>query len=150
MTERIDRAWTVGPYTFEAVSRHGFPEPKYPPVMYRYHIDGKRVDNELYQSLDRAIVAAVGARHTGPRGAGGPGVGTAADWFCKMIELDEAEAEEREQVDCPGANASWTTSTNQPDPACRGCGATYLDLGESRPQVSGYHHLGVVPPHVAR
>jgi hypothetical protein len=181
MAERVDHRWTVGPYTFEAVSRHGFPEPQYPPVMYRYKIADKRVDNELYESLDRAMVAAVGARHMGPRGAGGPGVGTAADWFCRMIDLDEAEAEERAQApsepvfcqdelcpwtsahaagepdgctggtpasgDCPGSGQSWTTSTNAPDPACRRCGATFTELGVDRPQMSGYHHLGVVPTH---
>ena len=89
--ERIDHAWVVGPYTFQAVSRHGFPEPEYPPVMYRYHIDGKRVDSEMYASLDRALVSAVGARHLGPRSAAGPGVGTPADWFCVMIGLTEDE-----------------------------------------------------------
>jgi hypothetical protein len=160
MAERYPNRWTVGPYTIFEVAGHGFPRPDYPELMYRYEIDGKRVDNELYVSLDRALVAAVGARHMGPRGAGGPGVGTAADWFCKMIDLDEAEAEEREQAEptlaapeqCSGAGRSWTTSTNAPDPACRVCAVTYRELGVDRPEqvFGGYSHLGHLPPHVAR
>jgi hypothetical protein len=43
--------------------------------------------HEWYASLDMALIAAVGEKYTGPRGAGGPNVGTAADWFAKMIGM---------------------------------------------------------------
>lgn len=153
--ERVDHRWTVGPYTFEAVSRHGFPEPDYPPVMYRFLIDGQRVDAEMYRSLDRALVAAVGARHMGPRSAGGPGVGTAADWFCKMIDLDEAEAEQRteapaEPAACVGSGRGWMAVSDSHDPACSSCGVKPGELGVGKPVRHGLGYLGLVPPHVAK
>lgn len=89
-TERIPDRWTVGPYEFQAVENHGFPEPEYPPVMYRFKIDGVS-NSELYRTLDRAIVSAIGQKHTGPRMASGGGTGTAADWFCVMVGLDHVE-----------------------------------------------------------
>lgn len=49
---------------------------------------GKPKLGELYDSLEHAMVAAVGEKYTGQRGAGGTGVGTAADWFMKMIGAD--------------------------------------------------------------
>lgn len=48
--------------------------------------DGTK-SGEYYGSLEMAMVAAVGQKYTGRRGAGGEGVGTAADWFAKMIGL---------------------------------------------------------------
>jgi hypothetical protein len=48
--------------------------------------DGTK-SSEFYSSLEMAMVAAVGQMYTGRRGAGGEGVGTAADWFAKMIGL---------------------------------------------------------------
>lgn len=155
--ERVDSRWTVGPYAFEAVSRHGFPEPEYPPVMYRFTIDGQRVDSEMYLSLDRALVAAVGARHMGPRSAGGPGVGTAADWFCKMIDLDEVEEEQQlkiveveipEAKQCPGSGRGWRRAEGVPGhPECVHCEATPRDLDAPEPAPRGFGYLGVVPPH---
>lgn len=44
---------------------------------------------EFHVSLDRALIALVAEKYTGPRGAGGPGVGTAADWFARMIGMDQ-------------------------------------------------------------
>lgn len=44
---------------------------------------------EYHRTLDRALIAAVGEKYTGPRGAGGTGVGTAADWFARMIGMDQ-------------------------------------------------------------
>jgi hypothetical protein len=79
--------WTIGEWTFYEV--HGLTghEGK---ALFGFG-DGTRDSNgdpkygELYNSLDHAMVAAVGEKHTGPRGAGGSGVGTAADWFMRMI-----------------------------------------------------------------
>lgn len=53
---------------------------------------GKPRTGELFNSLDRALIAWVGEKYTGPRGAGGTGVGTAADWFARMIGMDQLVA----------------------------------------------------------
>lgn len=148
MTERVDHRWTVGPYTFEAVSRHGFP-PEYPEVMYRFKIQGQRVDNEMFASLDRALVAAVGARYMGPRSASGPGVGTAADWFCLMIGLDEAEAVVPTDAPeaCSGSGRGWLASSED-DARCSVCMVSSQDLGLPRPARRGLGYAGLVPPHI--
>jgi hypothetical protein len=44
---------------------------------------------EGFNSLDHVMVAAIAEKYTGPRGAGGTGVGTAADWFMRMIGADQ-------------------------------------------------------------
>lgn len=81
----------IGEYTFFAVVGHGFPE--YDGVaLWRFGIDGRKKSGELYASLDHAMVAAVAEKHTGPRGAGGSGVGTAADWFMRMIGVEYVTA----------------------------------------------------------
>jgi hypothetical protein len=61
-------------YAYEKVSDPGEP--------------GKPKTGEWFASLDRALIGAVGEKYTGPRGAGGTGVGTAADWFARMIGMD--------------------------------------------------------------
>ena len=81
-------AWDVRPstgenegrtlYAYEPVSKPGEP--------------GNPNTGEWFTSLDRAMIAAVGEKYTGPRGAGGEGVGTAADWFARMIGMDELVA----------------------------------------------------------
>jgi hypothetical protein len=53
---------------------------------------GRPKTGELYNSLEHAMVAAVGEKYTGKRGAGGTAVGTAADWFMKMIGADQLQA----------------------------------------------------------
>lgn len=126
--ERVPNRWTVGPYEFEQVENHPFPQPEMPPVMYRFKIDGKS-NSEMYQSLDRAIISAVGQRNTGPRGAGGSGVGTAADWFAVMIGLDHVEDGEHvarvESVKAAEENAQtcWYTQSHTREfcgnPRCR-------------------------------
>jgi len=78
---------TIGPYTFEEVADHGFSQYE-GRTMWRFTIAGKPNNHELYESVDRALVSAVGERYTGQRGAGGSGVGTAADWFMAMIGAD--------------------------------------------------------------
>jgi len=45
--------------------------------------------SEWYNTLEHAMAAAIAEKYTGPRGAGGSGVGTAADWFMKMIGADQ-------------------------------------------------------------
>ena len=86
----------LGDWTFWEVWDHGFIGPEYDgkPLFGYENVSnpgtpGKPKLGEYHRSLDRAIVAAVGEKYTGPRGAGGTGVGTAADWFCKMIGMDQ-------------------------------------------------------------
>lgn len=152
MAERVDHRWTVGPYTFEAVSRHGFP-PEYPEVMYRFKIQGQRMDNEVFASLDRALVAAVGARHMGPRSASGPGVGTAADWFCVMIGLAEEEHQavavkqpvpEQPKL-CPGRGRRWAVLRHAP--ACPVCHQRPEDMGAEKPVEHSMGWYGTIPDH---
>lgn len=85
----------LGDWTFWEVWDHRFTGPEYdgkPLFGYEKISDpgepGKPKIREYHRSLDRAIIAAVGEKYTGPRGAGGEGVGTAADWFAKMIGMD--------------------------------------------------------------
>lgn len=47
--------------------------------------DPERHTGELYGLLEYAMAAAIAEKYTGRRGAGGTGVGTAADWFMRMI-----------------------------------------------------------------
>lgn len=49
---------------------------------------GKPKVIEWYRSPEHAMAAAIAAKYTGERGAGGTGVGTAADWFMRMIGAD--------------------------------------------------------------
>jgi hypothetical protein len=44
---------------------------------------------EWFNSLEHAMAAAIAEKYTGARGAGGTGVGTAADWFMRMIGADQ-------------------------------------------------------------
>lgn len=76
-------------YAYEPVSKPGEP--------------GKPNTGEWFASLDRAMIAAVGGKYTGPRGAGGTGVGTAADWFARMIGMDSLVA-----VDYPAGQKALT------------------------------------------
>ena len=95
--------WTalaqLGDWTFYEVQDHGFTGPEYDgKPMYAYEklsdrnpeglLGRKPKWGEFHRSLDRAMVAAVGEKYTGTRGAGGTAVGTAADWFCRMVGMD--------------------------------------------------------------
>lgn len=42
---------------------------------------------ELYATMDFCLVSMIGEKYTGMRGASGEGVGTAADWFAKMVGM---------------------------------------------------------------
>lgn len=83
---RFSNRWTVGEWTFYEVEDHGFEVLQDEPMFAFSESENDPPKNgELYPSLEYAMVAAVGEKYTGPRGAGGTGVGTAADWFMKMI-----------------------------------------------------------------
>lgn len=86
--------WEMPEVTFYQVEDHGFPAHEGRPL-YAYGKPGETNANgipktgELHVALDRALVAWVAEKYTGPRGAGGTGVGTAADWFMRMIGADQ-------------------------------------------------------------
>jgi hypothetical protein len=84
----------LGDWTFWAGDDHGFPSHE-GRTLYAFEKvsdpgePGKPKTGEWFVSLDRAMISAVGEKYTGPRGAGGAGVGTAADWFARMIGMDQ-------------------------------------------------------------
>lgn len=99
-------AGQINGWTFYEITDHGFGGPSEGRPLYgfgdgSYHDSGSRdgqpkTGGEWYNSLDHAMVAAIAEKHTGARGAGGTGVGTAADWFMRMIgagQIQEAGAE---------------------------------------------------------
>jgi hypothetical protein len=92
---RVVNYWELpGLGTLYEIEGHGFTGPEYEgKALYAYgkgeHDDrGRPKVGEYHRSLDRALIAMVGQKYTGPRGAGGTGVGTAADWFARMIGMD--------------------------------------------------------------
>lgn len=93
MNAGYTKRWEMPEVTFYQVEDHGFEQYNGRPL-YAYGKPGEVDDNgvprtgELHEALDRALVAWVAEKYTGPRGAGGAGVGTAADWFMKMIGAD--------------------------------------------------------------
>lgn len=114
------RRGTVGEWTFYEVADHGFSGSIKDQPLYGFTVtaEEKRDHNiaprigEMYGSLDHAMVAAIAEKHTGPRGAGGTGVGTAADWFMKMIgagQLQDAGAEGRSALT---EAIGWTERTS--------------------------------------
>ena len=98
---RVTNYWELpGLGTVYEIEGHGFTGPEYDgKPLYAYgkgeHDDrGRPKVGEYHRSLDRALISAVGEKYTGPRGAGGTGVGTAADWFARMIGMDQLVAPE--------------------------------------------------------
>jgi hypothetical protein len=88
--DRYTNRWTVGEWTFYQVEDHGFTGELEGKPLFGFTTEptaftGKPKLGELYDSLEHAMVSAVGEKYTGRRGAGGTGVGTAADWFMRMI-----------------------------------------------------------------
>lgn len=94
---RYTNRWEMPEVTFYQVEGHGF-EAHGDRPLYAYgkpnETDGRGIPKtgELYASLDRALISWVAEKYTGPRGAGGSGVGTAADWFARMIGMDQLVA----------------------------------------------------------
>lgn len=91
---KFTRRWEMPEVTFYEVSDHGF-QAHEGEALYAFgkpddmNDQGEPKVGDLYPALDRALVAWVGEKYTGPRGAGGTGVGTAADWFFRMISANE-------------------------------------------------------------
>lgn len=89
------RIGILAKWSFYEVTDHGFPQWEGKPL-YGFTTDepvhaGPSISpelGELYASIEHAMVAAVGEKYTGPRGASGTGVNTAAGWFMRMIGAD--------------------------------------------------------------
>lgn len=77
---------TVGDFTFFSTEW----DSKTGREVFGFEYEGK-THNEYYGTADMAMIAAVGFKYTGPRGAGGENVGTAADWFARMIGMPAAD-----------------------------------------------------------
>jgi hypothetical protein len=81
---RYDALAVLGDWTFYQVDGYG------DGTLYAYSMNRLINDyppkiGELYNSIEHAMASAIAEKYTGPRGAGGSGVGTAADWFMRSI-----------------------------------------------------------------
>lgn len=86
---RIIEQWQVGEYTIQKAEWRTSNGPDR--EIYGFLIGDQTRVNEWYSSLDMALIAAVGEKYTGQRGASGSNVGTAADWFARMIGMPAAD-----------------------------------------------------------
>jgi hypothetical protein len=89
--DRLVKLASIGEWTFYRDDHHGFTGTEYAGkslFTYAFRRDERQKTGELYTTIEHAMAAAIAEQFTGPRGAGGSGVGTAADWFMKMIGAD--------------------------------------------------------------
>lgn len=80
----------VGPWTFWEIRDHAFKGDLAGKPLYEFEANGT-LSGEWFDSLDMAMVSAIGEKWTGRRGAGGTGVDTAAGWFMRMIGADRVQ-----------------------------------------------------------
>lgn len=110
--------WTVGEWTFYEIQGHGFSGIEGSVYGFTVGLPGvgqRPKFTELYETLDEAMVAAVGEKYTGRRGAGGEAVGTAADWFLKMIGARKVYPASPGPSNHASATA-WDVSAPKPPP----------------------------------
>lgn len=124
---RYPNRWIIGEWVFYELVDHGFSGPSAGKPLYGYGPvqgegpSGQVKVREWYGSLEHAMVAAVAEKHTGPRGAGGTGVGTAADWFMRMIGAGQLQAAENSRAVLDGAlrkaglETTWKTGREVED-----------------------------------
>jgi hypothetical protein len=95
--------WTVGQWLFTEIDGRQISDTYEGRTLYGFSPAGEppgaagRI-SEWYNTLEHAMAAAIAEKYTGPRGAGGSGVGTAADWFMRMIGADALVAAEDREV----------------------------------------------------
>jgi hypothetical protein len=97
---RYPQCWIIGDWAFYRVEGHGFTHVPEDRSLYGFGPAGDEENGndpdpglgELYNSLEHAMAAAIAEKFTGKRGAGGTGVGTAADWFMKMVGAHDLNA----------------------------------------------------------
>jgi hypothetical protein len=123
MTGRYRDRWIIGEWVFYEMVDHGFTGEYAGKPLYGFTVtaeekpedQGRPRVGEWYGSLDHALVAAVAEKHTGRRGAGGTGVGTAADWFMRMIgagqvqPTNEARSVLTNAMRTAGVEMNWRT-----------------------------------------
>lgn len=107
---RYEIVGTVRDWTFYEVTNHGFTGELADKPLYGFVVGEPEISGlggikfgELYPSLDHALVAAVGEKYTGQRGAGGTGVDTAAGWFMRMIGAGQLVPAENARLVLTGA-----------------------------------------------
>jgi hypothetical protein len=101
---RYVHRWMVGDWNFYQIEDHGSGGPSKDKPLFgfttmpeEWRDNGEVKMGEFYNSLEHAMAAAIAEKYTGPRGARGSRVGTAADWFMRMIGADQlVAAEDRE------------------------------------------------------
>ena len=88
--------WAVGQWQFFEIDGRQISDSYEGRRLFGYETqaeDGARPEvsnvREWFNSLEHAMAAAIAEKYTGPRGAAGTGVGTAADWFMRMIGADQ-------------------------------------------------------------
>jgi hypothetical protein len=86
--DRITNRWVVGEYTITEYADVWGGEDV---TTYATKIGDQRESIWRHLSLDKALLAVVAEKHTGPPMAGGGGVGSAADWFALAIGLEKHE-----------------------------------------------------------
>jgi hypothetical protein len=88
--------WTVGQWQFFEIDGREISDTYEGRKLFGYAdntVDASaEKSREWFNSLEHAMAAAIAEKYTGPRGAGGTGVGTAADWFMRMIGADQLVA----------------------------------------------------------
>lgn len=81
--------WLVGQWQFVEVDGVEIHDSYKNHKLYSYALADADVEaqasREWFLSIEHAMASAIAEKYTGPRGAGGTGVGTAADWFMRMI-----------------------------------------------------------------
>jgi hypothetical protein len=132
MRGTVVNAWVIGPYTISEIEGHGFAGHEGP--LFSAEVDDQGTSHELYESLDRALAEAIGRRWTGPRGAGGSGVDTAAGWFRAMSGA----------IPAPTVPAMLPPAVEAKDPHCPDASC----LGKLRPALfhGGAQQLGWTCP----
>lgn len=87
--------WAVGEWQFFEIDGREISDTYQGRKLFGFEVaeDGARPEignvREWFNTLEHAMAAAIAEKYTGPRGAGGSGVGTAADWFMRMIGADQ-------------------------------------------------------------
>ena len=106
---RYEIVGEIRDWTFYEVTGHGFTGELADKPLYGFTVGkvktpkGQPEMDELYPSLEHAMVSAVGEKYTGPRRAGGSGTDTAAGWFMRMIGADQLVPVENARLVLTGA-----------------------------------------------
>lgn len=91
--------WAVGQWQFFEIDAAQISDSYAGRALFGYEVqpeDGARPEvsnvREWFDTLEHAMAAAIAAKYTGTPSAGGGGVGSAADWFMRMIGANQLVA----------------------------------------------------------